>query len=90
MHNPAGTACAAAPRFLVAYVREPERGGETVFHHAALGGLAVAPQRGAALVFFPAFANGEADRRMPHSGAPVGAGEKVIINTWLMECVPDR
>lgn len=74
---------------IVAYVREPERGGETVFHHAALGGLAVAPQRGAALVFFPAFANGEADRRMPHSGAPVGAGEKVIINTWLMECVPD-
>jgi prolyl 4-hydroxylase len=60
-------------------------GGATAFHHPALKGLAVQPEQGAALVFFPAFGDGRFDARMTHSGEPVVEGEKWIINTWAMQ-----
>lgn len=62
-----------------------EQGGSTAFHHPLLKGLAVQPKQGAALVFFPAYADGRIDDRMAHSGEPVVSGEKWIINTWAMQ-----
>lgn len=71
----------------VAYLDDMDAaaGGATAFHHPLLKGLAVQPELGAALVFFPAFADGELDARMAHSGEPVLQGEKWIINTWAMQ-----
>eukprot|EP00877_Chromochloris_zofingiensis_P004495 jgi/Chrzof1/14046/Cz08g22140.t1 len=60
-------------------------GGGTAFHHPCLKGLIVQPQQGNALVFFPASKDGTMDARMTHSGLPVLAGEKWIINTWAMQ-----
>lgn len=60
-------------------------GGATRFHHACLGGLAVTPEQGAALLFFPCYAGGEMDGKMAHSGEAVRAGEKWSVNTWLCE-----
>lgn len=62
-----------------------DAGGTTRFHHAALGGLAVPPRAGTALLFFPAFADGSPDYRMTHSGEPVTRGEMWILNTWLCQ-----
>eukprot|EP00747_Dinoflagellata_sp_TGD_P171200 gnl/TRDRNA2_/TRDRNA2_204721_c0_seq1.p1 gnl/TRDRNA2_/TRDRNA2_204721_c0~~gnl/TRDRNA2_/TRDRNA2_204721_c0_seq1.p1 ORF type:complete len:408 (+),score=56.14 gnl/TRDRNA2_/TRDRNA2_204721_c0_seq1:76-1299(+) len=73
----------------VCYLKSCERGGETKFHHAAMRYLAVPPTQGDMLVFFPAFADGEPDDRMPHSGEKVLEGEKWILNTWrCQETVP--
>jgi hypothetical protein len=36
-------------------------------------------------VFFPAAADGRFDERMAHSGLPVLAGEKWILNTWACQ-----
>lgn len=60
-------------------------GGATKFYHPSLGGLTVQPRLGDALVFFPAFADGTADERMPHAGEVVLKGEKWTINTWCCE-----
>lgn len=68
----------------------PSQGGSTAFHHPALKGLAVYPEQGAALVFFPAYADGQVDARMAHSGEPVLDGEKWIINTWAMQYSKDK
>eukprot|EP00746_Dinoflagellata_sp_MGD_P136864 gnl/MRDRNA2_/MRDRNA2_70718_c0_seq1.p1 gnl/MRDRNA2_/MRDRNA2_70718_c0~~gnl/MRDRNA2_/MRDRNA2_70718_c0_seq1.p1 ORF type:complete len:463 (+),score=83.62 gnl/MRDRNA2_/MRDRNA2_70718_c0_seq1:92-1480(+) len=69
----------------VCYLKSCERGGETKFHHAAMKYLEVPPTKGDVLVFFPAFADGQADERLPHSGAEVLEGEKYILNTWICE-----
>jgi len=60
-------------------------GGETMFHHPSLRGLKVTPSEGDCLVFFPAFADGEPDMRMEHSGEPIRSGVKYILNTWVCE-----
>ena len=44
---------------IVCYLAEPEAGGATKFHHPLLQGLEVEPVQGAALVFFPAFRDGD-------------------------------
>lgn len=64
---------------------EPSQGGGTEFHHSSVKQLVVQPERGAALVFFPAFRDGEVDPRMTHSGQTVLEGEKWIINTWATQ-----
>lgn len=71
----------------VVYLNSLERsqGGATAFHHPSLGSFAVQPEAGAALVFFPAYADGRVDGRMAHSGEEVLQGEKWIINTWAMQ-----
>eukprot|EP00878_Enallax_costatus_P024843 GHUV01026535.1.p1 GENE.GHUV01026535.1~~GHUV01026535.1.p1 ORF type:complete len:202 (+),score=31.89 GHUV01026535.1:238-843(+) len=66
------------------------QGGATAFHHPVLKGLSVQPEQGAALVFFPALADGAVDERMAHSGEPVVEGEKWIINTWAMQYSKDK
>lgn len=68
----------------------PSQGGSTAFHHPVLKGLAVQPEQGAALVFFPAYADGQVDERMAHSGEPVLEDEKWIINTWAMQYSKDQ
>ena len=62
-----------------------DSGGGTKFHHPCFEGLVVQPSKGDALLFFPAFADGVADRRMEHSGEEVLAGEKYILNTWVCQ-----
>jgi len=64
---------------LLVYLNDVERGGATRFH---LLGLEVKPQRGAALLFFPAFANGQPDERTLHSGEPA-EDEKWIVQVWV-------
>ncbi|CAG9466945.1 unnamed protein product [Pedinophyceae sp. YPF-701] len=60
-------------------------GGATSFDHPCMEGLKVAPTRGSALVFFPAFRDGRSDDRMTHSGQRVDSGEKWIVNSWACE-----
>jgi prolyl 4-hydroxylase len=65
---------------LIIYLREPEKGGATIFPDVQ---LEVAPQRGNAVFF-------SYDRPHPatktlHGGAPVLAGEKWIATKWLRE-----
>ena len=63
-------------------------GGETVFSELDPT-LPVPPRRGSAVVHFPAFGpdappdlRGRHDPRVGHAGAPVAAGEKVIVQQW--------
>ena len=60
--------CCAPPPSPSARPLAPCQGGATAFHHPSLRGLAVQPQQGSALVFYPAFIDGELDDRMAHSG----------------------
>ena len=64
---------------------ETTQGGATRFFGPAFGGLAVAPKKGAALIFPTATLDGVADERYLHSGEPVVRGDKWIAGTWLME-----
>ncbi|CAM9334448.1 unnamed protein product [Chrysoparadoxa australica] len=66
------------------------KGGRTVFHDSSMNGLKVTPQKGSAIIFFPAFQDGSPDQRMMHSGETVEAGEKWIVNSWLLQTKPSR
>ena len=58
-------------------------GGETEFREL---GLKIRPQRGTALVFFPAMADGTPDSRTLHAGNPVsGDSAKWIAQLWVHE-----
>ncbi len=69
---------------LLMYLREPERGGETVFPDI---GLSIAPKRGSALFF--SYDRPHPSTRTRHGGAPVIAGEKWIATKWLRQDVFD-
>ncbi|PSC76020.1 alpha beta-hydrolase [Micractinium conductrix] len=70
---------------VVVYLNEVEGGGGTRFHHPLFRGLTIEPRQGDALLFFPAYADGRFDVRMAHSGQPVEAGQKFILNTWCCQ-----
>mmetsp|Transcript_1281 Transcript_1281/g.4742 ORF Transcript_1281/g.4742 Transcript_1281/m.4742 type:complete len:334 (-) Transcript_1281:531-1532(-) len=80
-------ASSGGQRLVQVVALEPVHGGATSFSHPALRGLRVQPSEGDALVFFPAFADGTADARMPHAGEPVlpDAPDKWNLNTWVCE-----
>lgn len=65
---------------LLVYLNDVAEGGETVFHH--LGPLKVAPRRGSALLFFPAFADGTPDARTLHTAADA-VDVKWIAQQWV-------
>ncbi|MBP7453373.1 MAG: 2OG-Fe(II) oxygenase [Ottowia sp.] len=65
---------------IVMYLREPEKGGGTVFPNVH---LSVAPKRGNAVFF--SYERPDPSTRTLHGGAPVTAGEKWIATKWLRE-----
>lgn len=65
---------------LVMYLREPDKGGGTVFPDVH---LEVAPKRGNAVFF--SYERAHPSTRTLHGGAPVLAGEKWIATKWLRE-----
>jgi prolyl 4-hydroxylase len=67
---------------LLIYLREPERGGETIFPHL---GLRFAAKRGCALFF--SYDRPHPSTKTLHGGAPVIAGEKWVATKWLREGV---
>jgi len=67
---------------LLIYLREPERGGETVFPDL---GLRFAAKRGCALFF--SYDRPHPSTKTLHGGAPVIAGEKWVATKWLREGV---
>ena len=67
---------------LLMYLREPERGGETIFPHL---GLRFAAKRGSALFF--SYDRPHPSTKTLHGGEPVIAGEKWVATKWLREGV---
>lgn len=65
---------------LIMYLKEPERGGATIFPDI---GLEIAPKRGGALFFN--YSRPHHASRTLHAGAPVVAGEKWIATKWLRQ-----
>ncbi|RYF14688.1 MAG: 2-oxoglutarate-dependent dioxygenase [Comamonadaceae bacterium] len=65
---------------LVMYLREPEKGGGTIFPDVH---LEVAPKRGNAVFF--SYDRAHPSTRTLHGGSPVLAGEKWIATKWLRE-----
>lgn len=63
---------------LLVYLNDVGEGGATHFGHL---GLTVRPERGAALLFFPAFADGTPDPRTAHEARPA-VDEKWIAQAW--------
>jgi prolyl 4-hydroxylase len=70
---------------LIVYLQAPEAGGATKFYGPVLGGIAVEPRAGRALIFPVSDLAGTADERYLHEGAPVERGTKWIIGTWLLQ-----
>jgi hypothetical protein len=71
---------------LLVYLNDCARGGRTRFEH--LGPLDVAPVKGRALVFFPAFRGGRPDARTLHAATDAAEGcEKWVFQLWLTSAV---
>jgi prolyl 4-hydroxylase len=67
---------------LVTYLNDVPAGGETVFPAA---GWAVSPQRGNAVYFEYANAEGELDHASLHASSAVTQGEKWVATKWMRE-----
>ncbi|MDB5955303.1 2OG-Fe(II) oxygenase [Ramlibacter sp.] len=67
---------------LVAYLNDPEEGGETVFPEA---GISVAPRKGSALYFEYCNSAGQLDPLSLHAALPVLAGEKWVATRWMRQ-----
>lgn len=67
---------------LVTYLNDVSAGGETVFPAV---GWAVSPQRGHAVYFEYANAQGQLDHASLHASAAVVQGEKWVATTWMRE-----
>jgi len=71
---------------LLVYLNDCDAGGRTRFEH--LGPLDVAPKKGRAAVFFPAFRGGRPDGRTLHAATEAAAGcEKWVFQLWLTSAV---
>ena len=73
---------------LLVYLNDVDQsgGGATTFRDLD---LAVQPAAGKALLFFPAFADGEPDARTVHAGSPVLFAEKWIAQMWVHQAAYD-
>lgn len=73
---------------LLVYLNDVTNGGGTVFRDLIDGAngemLTMKPKLGSALLFFPAFKDGQPDDRTLHKGEPA-ADEKWIIQMWIHE-----
>jgi prolyl 4-hydroxylase len=67
---------------LVAYLNDPQAGGETVFPEA---GITVAPRKGSALYFEYCNGAGQLDPLSLHAALPVLAGEKWVATRWMRQ-----
>jgi prolyl 4-hydroxylase len=67
---------------LVAYLNDPEAGGETVFPEA---GISVSPRKGSALYFEYCNGAGQLDPLSLHAALPVLAGEKWVATRWMRQ-----
>eukprot|EP00747_Dinoflagellata_sp_TGD_P169892 gnl/TRDRNA2_/TRDRNA2_200031_c0_seq1.p1 gnl/TRDRNA2_/TRDRNA2_200031_c0~~gnl/TRDRNA2_/TRDRNA2_200031_c0_seq1.p1 ORF type:complete len:435 (+),score=62.33 gnl/TRDRNA2_/TRDRNA2_200031_c0_seq1:60-1364(+) len=65
---------------LIVYLNDVARGGATNFPYLK---LKVQPKRGAALLFFPGFVNGQPDERTLHSAEPA-EDEKWVVQLWTV------
>ena len=65
---------------LLAYLREPMRGGRTTFPKLHLG---FDPRVGDAVLWWNVDDDGKEDPRTLHAGEPVEAGEKFALDIWL-------
>jgi prolyl 4-hydroxylase len=65
---------------VLVYLTDDYDGGETLFLRT---GLSFKGQRGDALVFRNALADGRADEMSQHAGLPVARGEKLIASRWI-------
>ncbi|KAF8070861.1 ALB3.1 [Scenedesmus sp. PABB004] len=73
---------------LLVYLNDVPSGGRTRFEHC---GVAVAPARGRALLFFPAFSGGMPDARTLHTAEDAEPGaEKFVFQLWLTTALPTR
>jgi prolyl 4-hydroxylase len=71
---------------LLVYLNDVQEGGKTRFEH--LGPLEVAPKKGRAAVFFPAFRGGRPDARTLHTATDAAEGhEKWVFQLWLTSAV---
>jgi hypothetical protein len=61
------------------YLNTVETGGETTFSYL---GVSVKPRAGSVLLFFPAFADGQADHRTLHI-AQQAIDEKWVVQQWV-------
>eukprot|EP00929_Paragymnodinium_shiwhaense_P051692 TRINITY_DN25970_c0_g1_i2.p1 TRINITY_DN25970_c0_g1~~TRINITY_DN25970_c0_g1_i2.p1 ORF type:complete len:125 (+),score=15.96 TRINITY_DN25970_c0_g1_i2:67-441(+) len=64
------------------YLNDVEKGGMTTFPDL---GVSVQPQQGAALVFFPAYADGQPDPRTRHAAEPA-IDDKWVAQVWVGGC----
>lgn len=65
---------------LIVYLNDVLEGGETIFPEV---GLSVVPRRGNAVYFEYTNSRMQVDLKSAHGGAPVGKGEKWIVNKWM-------
>lgn len=65
---------------VLVYLNEGYEGGETLFLRT---GLSFKGEKGDALLFRNAHADGRADELTQHAGLPVTAGEKLIASRWI-------
>jgi prolyl 4-hydroxylase len=65
---------------MLVYLNEDYEGGETLFLRT---GLRFKGNKGDALLFRNALADGRADEMTQHAGLPVTAGEKIIASRWI-------
>jgi prolyl 4-hydroxylase len=67
---------------LVAYLNDPDQGGETAFPEA---GIVVSPRKGSALYFEYCNSEGQLDPLSLHAALPVMAGEKWVATRWMRQ-----
>lgn len=64
------------------YLNEVEAGGGTIFPKID---LVVPPMKGAALIFYSVFSDGQLDTNSLHGGMPVEKGEKWVATKWIRQ-----
>ncbi|ODM96542.1 Prolyl 4-hydroxylase subunit alpha-2 [Orchesella cincta] len=66
---------------LLMFLSDVPAGGYTAFPDL---GIAVRPEKGSAILWFPLRLNGKADHRALHGGCPVMFGTKLVANKWIL------
>ncbi|CAL8109418.1 unnamed protein product [Orchesella dallaii] len=66
---------------LLMFLSDVPLGGYTAFPDL---GIAVPPEKGAAILWFPLRLNGKIDARTLHGGCPVSYGTKLVANKWIL------
>lgn len=70
---------------VLVYLNQPQDGGSTFFRRISVD---IRPKRGAAVIFFPGFMNGELDTDALHAGMPA-VDTKWVSQVWLRQSYRD-